>query len=60
MHYTFVVDEKTAWYTDRDYYVTDKNGTVLDKDAVLTAGNTYVIYIKAVPEATATADTSKG
>ena len=57
---TVAEDEKTAWYTDRDYYVTDKNGTVLDKDAVLTAGNTYVIYIKAVPEATATADTSKG
>lgn len=52
---TVAEDEKTAWYKDRNYYVTDKNGTVLDKDAVLTAGNTYVIYVQAAPEATATA-----
>ena len=56
------VEEKSkdSWYKDdgveRDYYVTDKNGSVLDKDATLTAGTTYVIYIKATPEATSTAD----
>ncbi len=55
---TVAKDAKTTWYADRDYFVTDKNGTVLDKDATLTAGNTYVIYVqeKATPEATSTAD----
>lgn len=48
--------KKDSWYANRDYFVTDKNGTVLDKDATLTAGTTYVIYIKATPEATSTAD----
>lgn len=51
---------KDSWYKDddgneRDYFVTDKDGKVLDKDAELVSGNTYVIYIKAT--ASATSDT---